>query len=103
MPALLGALGVVIAQTLMWLVTHLVGRIMLLTGLSFVTYKGLEGFVDNIRTLVIDRLTDSGMGEFMITSLAILKFDVVVSILLSALALKFTINAASGITKMVMK
>ncbi len=98
MPALIWAAVVAIGKMLLWLLGFLIVRAIVLLGISWVTYNGIDLFINSIKERIINELGNT--SEFIITTLGLIKFDVCISILFSALLLRVVVNGVNGMTKM---
>lgn len=85
-----------VVKAFLFLVGFIVVRFLLLIGFSYVTYQGIDYFVQSFLQKVIDQL--QGMPEFIVNTLFLCKFDVAISIIFSAYAFKFSIKTASKAT-----
>ncbi len=101
MPALLGGLLVGLAKMLLWLLGYIIVKLFVLLGLSMVTYTGVSLILDVVKERVYSLLGSGGTVDFVTITLGLIKFDVFVSIILSALTLKVTINQLDKVTKFV--
>lgn len=85
-----------VVKALLFVLGYMVFRFLTLLGFSYVIYKGMDTYVfkhyDKIKSWF------SGMPDFVLSSLGILKLDVYISIVISAIVLRFSLKLASKIT-----
>jgi hypothetical protein len=79
---------------LLALVSSFVGRVLTALGLSFVTYEGFTLITDQLRTMFQAQL--SGLPSDVIGILGMLKIGTCFSILLGAMAVKWTAAGLAG-------
>ena len=81
----------------------LVGRVLLSLGIGYVSYKGINALLDLLKSQVVANVTGSGV-EF-VQALYLVKFDICVSIVFSAMAARLLIQGLTSdtITKMVLQ
>jgi len=94
-PALVGALVTAAGS--------IVGRVLISLGIGFVTYSGIDFLLNALKTQVV-----SGFGGLPATAVGILglmKVDVAISIIFSALLARLVLNGLTSgkITKMILK
>jgi hypothetical protein len=76
----------------------LVGRVLLGLGIGYVAYSGVQALVDALKAQVISTL--QGAPAVVVTIMSILKVDVCLSILFSALAARLILKGlTSGVIK----
>lgn len=82
----------------------LIGKIIVLFGISFVTYKGVKPLYDNLTNQIKSYLNLTSPDSFpLVEWLGVMRVDVCLSILISAIGLKLILTglgAAGGVTKM---
>lgn len=85
-----------IVKALVFIAGFLLFKLLLLMGFSYVIYKGMDAYIfsqyDKIKGLF------GQIPDFVVVSLALLNFDVYISILISAMILRFSIDIASRMT-----
>lgn len=83
----------------------MVGRVLFSLGMGYVTYSGFDYMLDKIKNQIIDNFT--GAGPVVLGILYHAKVDVCISIIFSAILIKYTLsgfNKANGsFTRMVHK
>lgn len=93
-PALVGALAGAMAS--------MVGRMVLALGIGFVTYKGMNVLIDNLRNGVISQM--KGVPGEALNFMAYLYLDKALSMIMSAVAISLSIRLiGGGLKKMVVK
>jgi hypothetical protein len=99
MPLFLAALlgGLVSAAS------SIAGRVLIALGIGYVTYTGISALLDWIKAQVISYLV--GAPATIVAIMGLLKIDVAVSIVFSALAARLVLRGLTSdkITKMVIK
>lgn len=85
-----------VVKALLFVLGYMLFRALVLVGFSYVIYQGLDGYVSRhygkIKALI------GQLPDFVLTSLSIMKFDVYLSIVLSAIILRFSVKVASKLT-----
>ncbi len=81
----------------------LVGRVLIALSIGYVSYTGISALLTSLKDQVIERL--SGSGAEFVQVMALVKIDVCVSILFSAMAARLLLQGLTSdrITKMVIK
>jgi hypothetical protein len=79
------------------------GRVLLALGMGYVSYTGISFLLDGIKALVVGQLQSAPSN--MVVVMSLLKIDVCINILFSALAARWALQGlASGkVTRMVIK
>jgi len=97
MPAILLALGSLLGSLLQWFI----GKILALIGFGFVTYLGVKPLYDTIIGRIRGMMAVSSPEAIPIIEwLGVLRFDVMISIVISAVGIKLVmrgLNAAGNI------
>lgn len=93
--ALLGGLA--------WIVSSLVGRVLVALGIGYVSFTGLTAFVGSIKDLILQNLY--AMPPEFIQVMSLVKLDTCISILFSCISVRLVLEGLSSdtITKMVIK
>lgn len=99
MPAILAALGSVLASLLTWFV----GKVLAIIGFGFVTYLGVKPFYDATMSQIRSMMRVSS-PEFLplIEWMGVLRVDVMISIVISAVGIKLLMRGltqAGGVKK----
>ncbi len=81
----------------------LAGRVLMSLGIGFVVYKGVEIFLNSLKSIFIDSLL--GMPGDILSILGMTKIDIGFNMIFSAIVARFVISGLSSgsITKMVQK
>lgn len=99
MPYLIAALGSLLLSVFKWLI----GRIFALIGFGYVVYQGIKPLYDNLINAILDTASIQNAEMMPIKDwLGVLKVDVCLSIIISAIGLKILLmglNAAGGLKK----
>ena len=99
MPYLIAALGSLLLSVFKWLI----GRIFALIGFGYVVYQGIKPLYDNLIKAILDTASIQNAEMMPIKEwLGVLKVDVCLSIIISAIGLKILLmglNAAGGLKK----
>lgn len=99
MPYLIAALGSLLLSVFKWLI----GRIFALIGFGYVVYQGIKPLYDNLINAILDTASIQNAEMMPIKEwLGVLKVDVCLSIIISAIGLKILLmglNAAGGLKK----
>lgn len=98
MPAVIGWIISGVASGLMWLFKNRLGQmltgILVWFGVSMASYKlGVEPFIEQVESMA---QSGGGGGQFAATAMAwlgVLKFDVALTMIISAVAAKHAVNA----------
>ena len=85
-----------LAKALLFLLAFMVFRLLALIGFSYIIYKGFDSYAQGILQKIIAQF--GHLPEFILQMLSLMQFDVFLSIIVSAYALKFSIKGASKIT-----
>lgn len=82
---------------------HLVGRVLIALGIGFVSYQGIDTALAFVKTQMLAQV--SGLPASMLALLGVMKIGIVMSILLSALTARMTLNGlqSGAVKKMVQK
>ena len=92
MPAIIAALG----SFLGYLLSNLVSKVLTLIGFGFVTYQGIKPLYDWVAREIQTRINVSSPDAFpVIEWLGVLRFDVCISIFLSAAGLRLLMMGLS--------
>ncbi|MFJ1258835.1 DUF2523 domain-containing protein [Cupriavidus sp. CuC1] len=93
--ALLGGLA--------WIVSSLVGRVLVALGIGYVSYTGLTAWVGSIKDLILSNLY--ALPPEFVQVMSLVKLDTCISILFSAISVRLVLEGLSSdtITKMVIK
>lgn len=94
--SLISMIVAAIAKALLFIAGYMLFKLLLLMGFSYVIYKGMDIFITHYYAQI--KSLFSFLPEFVLTSLSILQFDVYISIIISAMILRFTLNVASRMT-----
>ncbi|SPA23024.1 putative ABC-type Co2+ transport system, permease component [Cupriavidus taiwanensis] len=88
---------------LAWIVTSLVGRVLLALGLGYVSFTGLSAWVGSVKDLVLQNLY--ALPPEFVSVMSLVKLDTCVSILFSAISVRLVLEGLSSdtITKMVIR
>lgn len=84
------------------MIGSLVGRVLGSLGMGYVAYSGINFMLDKIKALVIAQFT--GTGQVILGVLYTAKLDVCISIIFSAVLIRFTLagmSAANGTMKQI--
>lgn len=85
-----------IIKALLFVVGFMLFRVLLLLGFSYVIYQGADKYVlshyDKIKAMI------GQLPDFVLQSLALAKVDIFISIVISAIILRFSVKFASKIT-----
>lgn len=99
MPAILAALGSLLTSLLGWFV----GKILALIGFGFITYLGVKPLYDNVMGQIRSMMSIRSPDFLpLIEWLGVLRVDVMVSIVISAIGIRMLMDgltAAGGIKK----
>lgn len=99
MPYLIAAVGSLLLSVFKWLI----GRIFALIGFGYVVYQGIKPLYDNLINAILDTASIQNAEMMPIKDwLGVLKVDVCLSIIISAIGLKILLmglNAAGGLKK----
>ncbi|SPD67820.1 conserved protein of unknown function (plasmid) [Cupriavidus taiwanensis] len=81
----------------------MVGRVLIALGIGYVTYSGISVLLDTLKAQVVSRL--SGASVEFVQVMSLVKIDVCVSILFSAMTARLLLQGLTSdkITKMVIK
>lgn len=85
-----------VVKALLFVVGYMLFRALVLVGFSYVIYQGLDTYIGRHYTKL--KALIGQLPDFVLTSLSIMKFDVYLSIVLSAIILRFSVKAASKLT-----
>lgn len=99
MPYLIAAVGSLLLSVFKWLI----GRVFALIGFGYVVYQGIKPLYDNLINAILDTASIQNAEMMPIKDwLGVLKVDVCLSIIISAIGLKILLmglNAAGGLKK----
>lgn len=92
MPAILAALGSLLSSLLGWFI----GKILAIIGFGFITYIGVKPLYDNVMNRIRAMMNMNSPDSFPVVEwLGVLRFDVCVSIILSAISIKILMMGLS--------
>lgn len=74
----------------------LAGRVLIALGISVVTYSGLATSLDYLKTSAVSALT--GLPSELVGILAVMKVGSCISIMMSAVTVRMTLNGLTGDT-----
>lgn len=83
-----------IVKAMMWLLGFQIFKLLTLIGFSVITYQGVDFFIQKIYGYIRGEINQ--LPDFILQSLSVARFDVYISIILSAYAIKFSIRTAKS-------
>lgn len=88
------AIFIPIAIFLGSIVSSLVGRVLLALGVGFATYTGFDYLLDGVKQAIVSNF--GNVPADMLAIVAALRIDQAITVILSAFAARFAINAVMG-------